>query len=115
MVYKLPTAVGQGVVCYTSFPIESDENVSHMFYCHSQCPEIHVIKLFVTFKDTNVSSEGSAPNPPFVGTDFSARGSNPNPNLVTYPTSLLVPSMTFAFTVLELICLVWKCGGYGGW
>ena len=65
-----------------------------MFYCDSQCPEIHVIEFFITLEDTNVSSGGSTPNLPSVGTDFSARGSNPNP--VAYPTLLLVPFLTFA-------------------
>ena len=93
MVYRLPTASGQGVIWYTSFPVGSDKDVSLMFYCHSQCLEIRIIELFVTLEDMNNSFGGSAPNPPSVGMDFSAKGSNPNP--ITCPTSLPMPSPTF--------------------
>ena len=56
VVYRLPIVFGQGVVCYTSFPIGSDDDVSLMFYCHSQFPEFRITKLFNTLEDTNVSS-----------------------------------------------------------
>ena len=82
------------MVWYTSFLVGSDEGVSLMFYCQSQCPEICIIELFVTLEDMNGSSRGSAPNPPYFGTDFSARGLDLNP--IACPTSLAVPSLTFA-------------------
>ena len=51
------------------------------------------MELFVTLEDMNDGFEGSAPNPPSVGTDFSARGPDPNP--IVCPISLAVPSPTF--------------------
>ena len=93
VVYRLPTTVGQGEVRYTTFLVGSDEDVSLMFYYHSQCLEIRVIELFITLEYTNVSSGGSAPNPSSIGIDFSARGSKHN--LVACPTLLPVPSPTF--------------------
>ena len=68
-----------------------------MFYAHSQCPKIRIMKLFITLENTNVNYKGSTPNPPSVEMDFSARG--PFPNLVAYPTSLPVSSLSPTFTL----------------
>ena len=68
--------------------------MSLIFSSHSQCPEIHILELFTILEDTNINFGGSAPNPPSIGMGFSARGSDPNH--VAYPTSLPVPSPTFA-------------------
>ena len=97
VVYRLPIAVAQNAVRYTTFLVGSDEDVSLMFYSHSQCPEIRIIELFITLEDTNISSGGSAPNPLSAGTDFSTRGSDPNS--VAFLPSLPVPSPSPTFAL----------------
>ena len=91
IVYRMPAVFGPGVVRYTSFPVGSDEDVNLMFYCHSQCPGIQIIELFVTLEDINGSSEGSTPNPQSFGTDASARGSGSIP----CPTPVAAASPSF--------------------
>ena len=99
VLYMLPIVFGQSVVCYRSFSVRSDDDVSLMFYGHSQFPKIRIIELFIILEDTNVSSGGLAPNPPSYGMNFSARGSDPNP--LAYQTSLPMPSLTFALCNLS--------------
>ena len=63
VIYRVPMAIGKGVLRYRSWQLSNDNDVGLMFNFHAQFEEIRIIELYVVLEDLHFSSGGSAPNP----------------------------------------------------
>ena len=63
VIYRVPMAIGKGVLRYRSWQLSNDNDIGLMFNFHAQFEEIHIIELYVVLEDSHFSSGGSAPNP----------------------------------------------------
>ena len=65
--YQVPIAIGKDVIRYRSWQLSSNDDVSLMFDCHTQYPEIRTIELFIVLEESHFSSSGSALDRAHVG------------------------------------------------
>ena len=109
VLYRLPIVFGKGVIRYRSFPISSDDDVSFMFECHAQFPEIRIMELFIILEDLHFSSGESATGPAYVGTSllehsltFEVASPVHNEDVQTENTDDMMGSPSFAHLAMQI-------------